>query len=79
MLVSVLESIKKTQEESVEEIGARRDAEQKRFEELTVELRQEVDELKKKSVELKQLSHIEDHITFVQVGGGIILSCLLCE
>ncbi|KAM9335532.1 E3 ubiquitin-protein ligase TRIM7-like [Symphorus nematophorus] len=63
---SVMESIKKTHEELVEEIKVRHAAEQKRFKKLIKELRQEIDKLQKKSVELQQLSLTEDHITLLQ-------------
>nr|XP_046237218.1 E3 ubiquitin-protein ligase TRIM68-like [Scatophagus argus]XP_046237219.1 E3 ubiquitin-protein ligase TRIM68-like [Scatophagus argus] len=66
VFTAVIESIKKTHEELVEEIEARHEAELKRFEELIRELRQEIDELEKKSVELQQLSHNDDHITLLQ-------------
>lgn len=79
VFTSVVESMKKTHKELTEEIEAKHDAEQRRFEELIKELRQEIDELERKSVELQQLSHIEDHITLLQVRAGMISSHLLCD
>ncbi|XP_008277957.1 E3 ubiquitin-protein ligase TRIM17-like [Stegastes partitus] len=66
VFTSVIDSIRKTHKELTEEIEARHNAEQKRFEELIAELRKEIDELEKKNVELQQLSHIEDHISLLQ-------------
>ncbi|XP_067436177.1 E3 ubiquitin-protein ligase TRIM39-like [Thunnus thynnus] len=66
VFTSVIESIQKTHKELLEEIEARHDAEQMRFEKLIKELRQEISELEKKNVELQQLLHIVDHITLTQ-------------
>ncbi|KAM4536782.1 E3 ubiquitin-protein ligase TRIM39-like [Odontesthes bonariensis] len=66
VFTSVIESIEKTREELMERIEAKHDAEQRRFEKLINELRQELGELEKKSMELQQLPQIEDHITLLQ-------------
>jgi len=71
VFTSVIESIEKTHEELMEGIEAKHDAEQKRFEKLINELRQELGELEKKSIELQQLPQIEDHITLLQVKAGL--------
>ncbi|XP_068584253.1 E3 ubiquitin-protein ligase TRIM39-like [Cebidichthys violaceus] len=59
-------SQQKLNQKFTEKMEARNDAAQKRFEELVKELRREIDELEKKSVELQQLPHIEDHITLME-------------
>ncbi|XP_072232445.1 E3 ubiquitin-protein ligase TRIM39-like isoform X2 [Leuresthes tenuis] len=66
VFTSVIESIEKTHEELMQGIEAKHDAEQKRFEKLINELRQELAELQEKSTELQQLPQIEDHITLLQ-------------
>lgn len=71
VFTSVIESIQMTHKQHMEEIEARHDAEQIRFKKLIKELRQEITKLEKKSVELQQLSHIEDHISLAQVSGRV--------
>ncbi|XP_049425305.1 E3 ubiquitin-protein ligase TRIM39-like [Epinephelus fuscoguttatus] len=66
IFMSVMESMKTIHTELMGEIEARHDAEQRRFEKLIKELRQEIDELEKKSAELKQLSGIKDHIELLE-------------
>ncbi|XP_071403219.1 uncharacterized protein [Centroberyx affinis] len=66
VFTTLMESMEKTHAELMGEIEARHDAEQKRFEELIDELRQEIAVLEKKSIELEQLSHTEDHIRLLQ-------------
>ncbi|XP_041841611.1 E3 ubiquitin-protein ligase TRIM39-like [Melanotaenia boesemani] len=66
VFTAVIEAINKTHEDLIEEIEERHDAEQRRFERLINELMQEIDKLEKKSIELQQLSQIEDHITLLQ-------------
>ncbi|XP_070849328.1 E3 ubiquitin-protein ligase TRIM39-like [Chaetodon trifascialis] len=66
VFVSIIELMRKTHQELMEEIKARSDDEQKRFEELIEELKQEIDDLERKNVELQQLSLIKDHITLLQ-------------
>ncbi|XP_049924032.1 E3 ubiquitin-protein ligase TRIM39-like [Epinephelus moara] len=66
IFMSVMESMKTIHTELMEEIEARHDAEQRRFERLIKELRQEIDELEKKSAKLKQLSGIKDHIELLE-------------
>uniref|UniRef100_UPI003AABD1F2 E3 ubiquitin-protein ligase TRIM39-like isoform X1 n=1 Tax=Centroberyx gerrardi TaxID=166262 RepID=UPI003AABD1F2 len=66
VFTTLMESMEKTHAELMGEIEARHDAEQKRFEGLIEELRQEIAVLEKKSIELEQLSHTEDHIGLLQ-------------
>ncbi|XP_078020238.1 E3 ubiquitin-protein ligase TRIM68-like [Epinephelus lanceolatus] len=66
IFMSVMESMKTIHTELMEEIEARHNAEQRRFEKLIKELRQEIDELEKKSAELQQLLGIKDHIELLE-------------
>lgn len=62
--------INTTHKELIEEIEVKYEAEQKRLEELSKELQQEIDELQKKRAELDEVSHIQDHISLHQVSAG---------
>ncbi|KAM9718121.1 E3 ubiquitin-protein ligase TRIM21-like isoform 2-T2 [Menidia menidia] len=66
VFTSVIDSIKSTHEALMEQIEVRFNAEQERLERLIGELREELEALEKKSVELQQLSQIEDQITLLQ-------------
>ncbi|XP_047434912.1 E3 ubiquitin-protein ligase TRIM39-like [Mugil cephalus] len=66
VFMTVMESFRKTHSNLIKEIETRCNAEQKRFEKLTKILKQEIGELEKKSVELQQLSLIEDDISLHQ-------------
>ncbi|XP_029932670.1 tripartite motif-containing protein 16-like [Myripristis murdjan] len=60
-----VEDINRSADEAVEQIRSQQKAKVSRTEELEAKLKQEIAELRRKDVELEQLSHTEDHTHFL--------------
>ncbi|XP_055757090.1 zinc-binding protein A33-like [Salvelinus fontinalis] len=67
LFTELLQSIKKRRAKLVKVIEERQKAAERRAEGLTQQLEQEITELQKRSTELEQLSHTEDHLHLLQV------------
>ncbi|KAM3857565.1 E3 ubiquitin-protein ligase TRIM39-like [Diretmus argenteus] len=71
---TLLESINQIHTTQMEEMEARYNGEQARFEDLLEQLRWELAELEKKSIELEDLSHTGDHVVIVQTPCHFLLT-----
>ncbi|MGH0134944.1 UNVERIFIED_CONTAM: hypothetical protein FKN15_020515 [Acipenser sinensis] len=72
LLTELIRSIEKIHTEVIELIGANEKAAVNQAEGLMKELEQEIDELRRRNAELKQLSETEDHINFLQPAEGAV-------
>ncbi|XP_067110819.1 E3 ubiquitin-protein ligase TRIM39-like [Osmerus mordax] len=66
VFTALLRSIEKSQAELIEVIEEKQKAAEKQAEGLIKDLEQEITELKRRSTELEQLSHTEDHLHLLQ-------------
>ncbi|XP_030013702.1 E3 ubiquitin-protein ligase TRIM21-like [Sphaeramia orbicularis] len=66
VFTAVMESVQRSLNQLKEEIEEKQRRTEKQGEDFIKELEQEISELKKRSTEVEQLSHSEDHLHFVQ-------------
>ncbi|XP_070295820.1 tripartite motif-containing protein 16 [Salvelinus sp. IW2-2015] len=71
IFTELIRSIEKMSSEVKELIRAQEKSQVSQAEELLEQLKQEIAELRKRSTELEQLSHTEDHIHFLQYFGDV--------
>ena len=67
VFTALVRSIERSQAELIEVIEEKQKAAKKQAEGLIQDLEQEITELKRRSIELEQLSHIKDHLHLLQI------------